>query len=131
MSEDLMKETLKQFEHCIKSNDINAMVQPCLILGREHLTKQCEKKVFNEIEYSDFEGNLRKFQINPIIIFIDNDQNLSTKILKNRFGNNGTVGGEYSDEDVQKIAKVAYQDGFDSATQALIKTNELVQNKFQ
>ena len=63
----------------------------CIILRRDDLIKSSEDKPFIDIKYDDFRNEPfdDKFRINEIILFIDN--NGQTKLLKNRWGNQGVV----------------------------------------
>jgi hypothetical protein len=63
----------------------------CIILRRNDLRKPSEDKPFIDIKYDDFRSTQfdDKFTINEIILFIDNKG--ETKVLKNRYGNQGVV----------------------------------------
>jgi hypothetical protein len=62
-----------------------------IVLFRANLPKDRQEKSFNQITLSDFkyDGSVRKAYESEIIMFVDTDRR--TKILKNRWGNMGTV----------------------------------------
>lgn len=117
---------LKHFEECLENNDINAIITPCLVLNRNHLSNMFKDEKIEDINITHFKGFPRKHEISDLVIFVDD--NGKTRIFKNRFGDDGFV-NDYSDEKVKRIAMVAFKDGFDSATESLKSANELVQNK--
>ncbi len=60
----------------------------CLILERGDLIGSKKNIDIKEIEYTDF--NFREpFIKSSMVIFVDNDPSGKTKILKNRYGNQG------------------------------------------
>ena len=60
-----------------------------LILSREDMSDNENSKDITLIDFTDFKISTKHFKENGIISFIDN--NGQTKILKNRYGDNGHV----------------------------------------
>ena len=68
-------------------------IESTLILNREDLRPHRKDKTFEQIEPSDFKcvlGPNSPIITHGIVMFID-DTNMSTKILKNRYGDDGTT----------------------------------------
>jgi hypothetical protein len=65
-------------------------IQSILVLSREDLSESSENKTIEEINVNDFSGSIKDFLTEPFAIFVDRDT-LKTKLIKNRYGDNGMV----------------------------------------
>lgn len=82
-------ENLKLFEMVSNENDISAIVAPALVLNRTHLSAHCEGIDIEFLGIQHFSGGIRKHLISPLVLFVDDDG--KSKLLKNRFGNDGMI----------------------------------------
>jgi len=64
-------------------------IQRILVLTKEDLAEQHKDKTLEEIGVTDFKYSVKQFHTEPFVIFVDNT--LGTKLLKNRYGNDGIV----------------------------------------
>jgi len=71
-----------------------------LIVGREDLIDNSKSKDILLINFTDFNSSMNPFQNNNIVLFIDD--NGETKIMKNRFGDDGQSIYKRIIEDVKK-----------------------------
>jgi hypothetical protein len=59
-----------------------------LIVYKSDLNTSSQNKNIKDIWYEDLKDTNTKFYLNDIVLFLD--ENLQTKILKNRYGDNGS-----------------------------------------
>lgn len=75
-----------------------------LILERDDIIESSKYKNFFDVEFNDFSLSTKPFQLNGIIFFIDD--NGYTKILRNRYGDEGNVMTEKRKKVLEDVLKM-------------------------
>lgn len=72
-----------------------AKVETILVLKREDLLSFYTDTPFEELQITYFRGGFKQFYEQPFVMFIDND--LRTKLFKNKFGVRGEIKKDEND----------------------------------
>lgn len=114
----------EMLERANNQSNHKVMISPSVILFRSDLLEGDKDLSIDCIGYHNFKIEISMTQLSPLLIFVDDNGN--TKIIKNRFGDQGLC---ISEKSYKTQMLNSFKEGFKSATDSLNGANEIVQNK--